>query len=227
MCCAQSFNWSHWTPQVVENSLHIAPGTASIQAIDSKRMHLTRWWFQWPWRCASTVPSALTNALCSALQFKPLDAAIVQLLSPYCPGDRQGPIQTSKKHNKNKCTSLAGHFDVQGDAPVQYRGNQLMRRAQHFNWSHWTPQSVKYSLHIAPVTARVPFKHTKEHNQTTKQRRWRCKTEEDKGWHTVPVCRAQALTQALVQLWTLRKRFHCYGWQLESVWCLFILCSLK
>ena len=33
----------------------------------------------------------------------------------------------------------------------------------------------------------------------------------DKGQGTVPVCRAQAKAQALVQPKTLRKRFHCYG----------------
>ena len=33
----------------------------------------------------------------------------------------------------------------------------------------------------------------------------------DKGQGTVPICRAQALAQALVQPRILRKRFHCYG----------------
>ena len=64
-----------------------------IQAIDIKQMHLTRWPFQWPWQCASMVPSALSHGSCSALQFKPLDTAIGQIFAPYCPGDRQGPIQ--------------------------------------------------------------------------------------------------------------------------------------
>jgi hypothetical protein len=36
-----------------------------------------------------------------------------------------------------------------------------MHLAQRFNLSHWTPQLVKYSLCIAPVTARVPYKQAK------------------------------------------------------------------
>ena len=60
-------------------------------------MHLTRWPFQWPWICAGMEPSASTNALCSALQLKPLDTAIGRVFTPYRPGDRQGPIQTSKR----------------------------------------------------------------------------------------------------------------------------------
>ena len=90
------FNLSHWTPQLVEYLLCIALETASIQAIDSKWMHLNCWRFWWPWQCASTVSSATTHALCSALQFKPLDTTIGQILAPYRPGDRHSPIQTSK-----------------------------------------------------------------------------------------------------------------------------------
>ena len=93
MRCAQHFNLSHWTPQLVKYLLCSAPATDSIQAIDSKQMHLTCWRFRWPWQCASTVPSASTNASCSALQFKPLNAATGQVFTPYRPGDRQGPIQ--------------------------------------------------------------------------------------------------------------------------------------
>jgi hypothetical protein len=108
MLCSQSFNWSHWTPQSVEYSLRIAPATASIQAIDSIQMHLTCWQFRWPWQCANTVPSALAYALCSDLQFKSLNATIGQVFAPYCPGDRQGPIQTSKNTTKtNAPHSLA------------------------------------------------------------------------------------------------------------------------
>jgi hypothetical protein len=36
-----------------------------------------------------------------------------------------------------------------------------MRRAQHFNLSYCTPQSVEYLLCIAPATARVPYKQAK------------------------------------------------------------------
>ena len=71
-----------------------------------KHMLLICWWFWWPWRCASTVPIALTYALCSALQFKPLDPAIGRVFALYHPGNRQGPIQTSKKHNKKNAPHL-------------------------------------------------------------------------------------------------------------------------
>ena len=132
-------------------------------------MHLTCWPFRWKRQCASTVPSALPNASCSELQLKPLDTAIGQIFAPYCPGNCQGPIQTSKKYNQNKCISLAGNFDGQGNAPVRYQAHQPMCCAQRFNWIHWTPQLVNYWLRIAPATARVPCKQAKEHNQTKKQ----------------------------------------------------------
>jgi hypothetical protein len=38
----------------------------------------------------------LPNAACPGLYWKPLDAAIGQLLAPYCPGGRQGNRQTNK-----------------------------------------------------------------------------------------------------------------------------------
>ena len=66
----------------------------------------------------------------------------------------------------NQCITLAGHFDGHGNAPVRYWAHWPMHCAQCFNWSHWTPQSVKYSLRIAPATARSPFKQAKNTNTT-------------------------------------------------------------
>ena len=63
------------------------------------------------------------------------------------------------------CTSFAGYFDGHCDEPVQYRVHQSVRCAQSFNWSHWTPQLVEYSLRIALATARVPFKQAKQQNK--------------------------------------------------------------
>jgi len=60
-----------------------------------------------------------------------------------------------------KYISLAGNFDGYGDAPVQYQAHLHMGLAQSFNLSHWTPQSVEYSLSIAPATAGVPYKQEK------------------------------------------------------------------
>ena len=68
-------------------------------------MHLTWSPFWWPRRCAGTVPSTSTETPCSALQLKPLDTAIGWIFAPYCPGDRQGPIQASKITQSNDKTN--------------------------------------------------------------------------------------------------------------------------
>ena len=107
MRLAQRFNLSHWTPQLVEYSLRIAPETARVpykQANNTiKKMHLTFWPFWWPRRCAGTVPRKSNDSPCSALQFKPLDTAIGWIFALYHPGNHQGPIQTSRIHNQRKC----------------------------------------------------------------------------------------------------------------------------
>jgi hypothetical protein len=46
---------------------------------------------------------------------KPLDAAVGQLLSLYCPGGCQGNI---KQNNDDKCTNFAIRFDGRGGMPV-------------------------------------------------------------------------------------------------------------
>jgi len=57
--------------------------------------------------------SALPDAAWPGLHRKPLDAAIGQLLAPYCPGGCQGDNQ----HNNNgACTHFAGSFDGHRDA---------------------------------------------------------------------------------------------------------------
>ena len=61
----------------------------------------------------------------------------------------------------NKCISLAGNFDGQGNAPVQYQAHQTMNRAQGFSLSHCTTQLVEYLIRIAPATARVPYKQAR------------------------------------------------------------------
>ena len=38
-----------------------------------------------------------------------------------------------------KQTSVAGHFDGHGGAPVQYGVHRLMQHDQGFTGSHWTP----------------------------------------------------------------------------------------
>jgi hypothetical protein len=58
-------------------------------------MFLSRWPFQWPWRSAGAIRSALPNAACPELLWKPLDATIGQLLAFYCPSSHQGNRQTN------------------------------------------------------------------------------------------------------------------------------------
>ena len=64
---------------------------------NNKQMYLTCWSFWWPWQRASTVLSSSTYALCSALQFKPLNAAIGRVFALYLPGDRQIQAIDSKQ----------------------------------------------------------------------------------------------------------------------------------
>ena len=49
----------------------------------------------------------------------------------------------------NKCTSVVGHFDGHGGAPVQYGAHLPMQNDQGFTGSHWTPPLGDYSLRIA------------------------------------------------------------------------------
>jgi len=74
---------------------------------------------------------AMPNAACPGLYRKPLDAAIGQLLTPYCPGGRQG-------HNKNdnaQCTYFADPFDGCGGATKLYRAHCPMKEVQGFHKS--------------------------------------------------------------------------------------------
>jgi hypothetical protein len=65
-----------------------------------------------------------------------------------------------KTEGKNKCTSVAGHFDGHESELEQYRWHCLMRHVQGYPESHWTPTSGDYSLRIAPVAARATANKT-------------------------------------------------------------------
>ena len=65
---------------------------------DDIKMHLHRGPFQRPCGCPGAIQMALSNAACPGLTWKPLDTAIGQLLSQYCPGGCQG----DSKHNINE-----------------------------------------------------------------------------------------------------------------------------
>ena len=55
----------------------------------------------------------------------------------------------------NKCTSVTGHFDDHGSAPVPYEAHHPMQHDQGFPGSHWMPPSGNYSLRIAQTAARA------------------------------------------------------------------------
>ena len=60
-----------------------------------------------------------------------------------------------KKAAANKCTSVAGHFDGHGGAPVRYGAHLPMQHDQGFTKSHWMPPSGNYSLHFTQAAARA------------------------------------------------------------------------
>ncbi len=55
--------------------------------------------FQWPYGCAGAMRWASPDVACPGLLQKPLDPAIEQLLTLYCPGGCQG---NSKQNNDEK-----------------------------------------------------------------------------------------------------------------------------
>ena len=59
-----------------------------------------------------------------------------------------------------ECTSIAGHFDGHGSAPVQYRAHSPMQHDQGFIGSHWTLPSGNYSLRIAQAATRATINST-------------------------------------------------------------------
>ncbi len=63
------------------------------------KMHLRCGPFWRPCGCAGAIQMALPDAACPGLPRKPLDAAIGQLLAPYCPSGHQG---NSKQNNDEK-----------------------------------------------------------------------------------------------------------------------------
>ena len=100
-----------------------------------ERMWLRRMPFLWS--CGGVeveaVHAASPDAACPGLHWKPLDAAIKQLLAPNRPGGHQG---NSKQNNDVKCTHFAGRFDGRGSARVRYRTHRPMEEVQGFSKSH-------------------------------------------------------------------------------------------
>ncbi len=163
---AQRFNLSHWTPQSVKYSLRIAPATARVPYKKTKRMHLTRWQFQWPWRCASMVPSALTHALCSALQFKPLDTVIGRIFALITPATARVPYKQAKNTIKTNASHLLAI--LMAKAMRRYSTKHIDRfvilgasieATGHRNWSNICSVSPR----------RPPGSHTSRQKNTIKR----------------------------------------------------------
>ena len=64
---------------------------------------------------------------------EPLDAAIGQLLPPYCPDGRQGNNQQTYDAS---CTHIAGRFDGHRNVAVLYRTHRLMEEVRGFHIKH-------------------------------------------------------------------------------------------
>ena len=92
--------------------------------------------FRWPHGRIEAIWSTSPNAASPGLHWKPLDAAIRQLLTPYGPGCRQGDNQ---QNNDAKCTQFFGHFDGHRNATVRYCALCLMVEVRGFRKSHLTP----------------------------------------------------------------------------------------
>jgi hypothetical protein len=81
------------------------------------------------------IHAASPIAACPGLLWKPLDAAIGRLLTPYRPSGRQGE---SKQYKYVICTHFEGYFNGHRDAVVLYRAHRTMEmeEVQGFHKSH-------------------------------------------------------------------------------------------
>ncbi len=80
-------------------------GSVKQKSNNEEPMHLCCRPFWWPRGCVGAMLLILPNAACPGVHWKPLDAAIGQLLAPYFPG-KQGQQQTNQQW-KNAPTFLA------------------------------------------------------------------------------------------------------------------------
>jgi hypothetical protein len=87
------------------------------------------------WSCGGVEAKhvALPDAACPGLLRKPLEATTGRLLTPYCPGCRQGDNQ---QNDDAKHTYFAGRFDGHRDAPVRYREYRQMEEVRGSQSSH-------------------------------------------------------------------------------------------
>ncbi len=87
------------------------------------------------WSCGGVEAKHVTspNAACPGLLQKPLDAAIGQLLAPYCPGGRDG---INQQKDNAKCVHFAGLFNSHCDVAVLYHTHCQMVEVRGFHKSH-------------------------------------------------------------------------------------------
>ena len=107
--------------------------TPSEKGGGEEQMHLRRCSFRWPCKSIEAIHAASPNAACPGLHRKPPDAAIGQLLTPFCLGGRQGD---SKQNNYVSCTHFDGHFGGHHDVAVLYHAHRPMEEVQGFHISH-------------------------------------------------------------------------------------------
>ncbi len=88
--------------------------------------------FRWPWQCDGAILRASPDEGGPGLSLK---TVIGRLLTPYCPGNRQGDNQQNND-DTIQCTTFADHFDGRGGAPVLYRTHRPMEEVHGFLKSH-------------------------------------------------------------------------------------------
>jgi hypothetical protein len=106
---------------------------------DDIKMHLHCGPFRRPCRCGGAIQMALPDAACPGLPQKPLDAAIGQLLAPYCPSGRQSNRQTNNNqqiHLKKMARLMAAAVRRYNTAHiVQWRRSRALLEATGCH--HW------------------------------------------------------------------------------------------
>jgi hypothetical protein len=76
-------------------------------------------------------------------------------------------VMQKRQRQKNKCTSITGHFGGHASMLKQYRQHCPMQHVQGYPGSHWMPPSGDYSLGIAPAAARATANKTTIKNAPT------------------------------------------------------------
>jgi hypothetical protein len=111
-----------------------------IMANDKIHDDIKMYLHKWVVRMLRCNMKRIAQRACQELYWKPLYAAIGQLLATYYPSGHQG---NSKQNNNKTYTYFAGCFDGHGNVLVCNRAHHLMEEVQGFTRSHWTPPPGK------------------------------------------------------------------------------------